>query len=144
LVKSELCYTIESMDNEKVIEDFRANGGKVGGWFAGMELLLLHVTGAKSGKEYVKPLVYTRDGDNYVVIASKGGAHEHPAWYYNLVAHPETTVEVGTETFNVKAREATGDERTSLYDAQAEKYPNFKEYQEKTDRVIPVFVLEKV
>lgn len=132
------------MDNDKVIEEFHASAGKVGGWFAGMELLLLHVTGAKSGKEYVKPLVYTKDGENFVVIASKGGAPEHPAWYYNLVAHPETTVEVGTETFKVRAREAIDEERDKLYAAQAEKYPNFSEYAAKTDRVIPVFVLEKL
>jgi deazaflavin-dependent oxidoreductase (nitroreductase family) len=132
------------MNNEKVIEEFRANGGKAGGWFANMDLLLLHVTGAKSGKEYVNPLVYTHDGDNLVVIASKGGAPDNPDWYNNLVANPETTVEVGSETFAVKAREAVGEERDKLYAAQAEKYPGFKDYQEKTDRVIPVFVLEKV
>lgn len=132
------------MNNEPVIKEFRENEGKVGGYFAGMELLLLHTTGAKSGKEYVNPLAYTHDGDNFVIIASKGGAPSNPDWYYNLVANPETTVEVGADTINVKAREAQGEERDELYAAQAEKYPGFKDYQEKTDRVIPVFVLEKV
>jgi deazaflavin-dependent oxidoreductase (nitroreductase family) len=132
------------MDNEKVIEEFRSNDGKVGGYFAGMELLLLHTIGAKSGNEHIKPLAYTKDGDNFVVIASKGGAPAHPAWYYNVLANPRMTVEVGTDTFEVEAREAVGEERDKLYAAQAELYPGFKDYQEKTERVIPVFVLEKV
>jgi deazaflavin-dependent oxidoreductase (nitroreductase family) len=133
------------MHNDTIIEEFRNNNGKVGGHFATMELLLLHNTGAKSGKEYIKPLAYTRDGDNYVVIASKGGAPEHPAWYYNVVAHPEVSIEVGSETITgLTAREARGEERDKLYAAQAEAYPGFKDYVAKAgDRTIPVFVLEK-
>jgi deazaflavin-dependent oxidoreductase (nitroreductase family) len=132
------------MNNDAVIEEFHQTGGKPGGYFAAMNLLLLHAIGAKSGKEHINPLAYTMDGDNYVIIASKGGAPEHPAWYYNLLAHPEVTIEVGTDTFTVKAHEAKEDERTRLYDAQAEQYPGFKDYEAKTDRVIPVFVLEKI
>ena len=131
------------MDNEAVIKEFRENNGKVGGYFTGMELLLMHTIGAKSGAEIIKPVAYTTDGDNFVVIASKGGAPDNPAWYYNLLAHPQMTIEVGSETVTVTAREAKGDERDRLYAAQAERYPNFKEYQEKTDRIIPVFVLAK-
>ncbi len=138
------CYT-KYMNNDSVIEEFRNNNGKVGGYFAGMELLLLHTIGAKSGKEYVNPLAYTTDGDDIVIIASKGGAPTNPDWYYNLTTHPETTIEVGNETYRVVAREATGEERDRLYAAQAEKYPGFKDYVTKAgDRIIPVFVLQKV
>jgi deazaflavin-dependent oxidoreductase (nitroreductase family) len=133
------------MHNEKIIEEFRNSNGKLGGYFESMEILLLHTIGAKSGKEYIKPVAYTKDGDNYVVIASYGGAPKHPDWYYNLVAHPNVTIEVGSETLSVKARETQGEERDKLYGAQAEKYPGFKGYIAKAgDRVIPVFVLEKV
>lgn len=130
--------------NSKVVEEFRANGGVVGGMFAGAPMIILTTTGAKSGQQRVIPLVYTRDGDRIVVIASKGGMDTNPDWYYNMVANPEVTVEVGTETFQAKATEVTGEERDRLYDAQAELMPNFKEYQEKTTRRIPVFVLERI
>jgi deazaflavin-dependent oxidoreductase (nitroreductase family) len=129
--------------NRKVIDEFRSNEGKVSGPFKGAPMILVNHTGAKSGKPYTSPLVYTRDGDNYVIIASKGGAPEDPQWFRNLVAHPEVTVEVGTETIPVRARVAEGDERTRLFRAQAERMPNFAEYAEKTTREIPVVVLER-
>jgi deazaflavin-dependent oxidoreductase (nitroreductase family) len=127
--------------NVKVIEEFRANEGRVGGMFASMPILLLHHTGARSGAERVNPLAYHRDGERYAIIASKGGAPSHPAWYHNLVAHPDTTIEVGTQTLPVRATEATGEERERLYSAQAEVMPQFAEYAEKTARTIPVIVL---
>jgi deazaflavin-dependent oxidoreductase (nitroreductase family) len=128
--------------NRQIIDEFHANGGVVGGPFEGAPMILIHHRGAKSGTEYTSPLVYTRDGDNYVIIASKGGAPEDPQWFRNVVANPEITVEVGTETFPVQARVAEGDERTRLYDAQAEAMPNFAEYAKATTRQIPVVVLQ--
>jgi deazaflavin-dependent oxidoreductase (nitroreductase family) len=131
--------------NVKVIEEFRNNGGKVGGdYFAGMELLLLHSIGAKTGQERVSPVAYTMDGDKYVIIASKGGADTHPSWYYNLLAHPDTTVEVGDQTIRVHATEASGPEQERLYDQHAAQYPRFDEYRHKTSRKIPVFTLTKL
>ncbi len=129
--------------NRQIIEEFRANGGKVSGQFAGAPLLLLSTTGAKSGQKRTNPLAYTRDGDRLVIIASKAGAPTSPDWYYNLLAHPNATVEVGTETFDVTAVVATGEERDRLYAQQAQLMPNFAEYQTKTTRVIPVVVLER-
>ena len=129
--------------NRKIIEEFHANGGKVGGQFAGGSLLLLTTTGAKSGKRRVNPLAYTTDGDRLVIIASKGGAPSSPDWYYNLVAHPKVTVEVGTETFEVTATVVAGEERDILYAKQAALMPGFAEYQKKTTRKIPVVVLER-
>ena len=130
--------------NQNVIKQFRANGGKVGPPFEGAPMLLLTTTGARSGQHRTTPLVHTRDGDDIVVLASKGGAPSHPAWYHNLVANPEVTLEVGTETFKARARVATGEERDRLYAAQAKLMPNFGEYQQKTTRRIPVVVLKRV
>lgn len=127
--------------NEKVIEEFRANGGKVGGPFEGAPLLLLHSTGARSGEPRLHPVMYLEDGDRYVIFASKAGAPTHPAWYHNLKANPETTIEVGTETIEVTASEATGDERDELFDRQAGIFSAFGEYAEKTSRTIPVMLL---
>jgi deazaflavin-dependent oxidoreductase (nitroreductase family) len=127
--------------NTQVIEDFRANGGKPGGSFEGMPLLLLHSVGANSGKEYVTPLVYLPDGENYVIFASKAGAPENPGWYHNLKAGPNVSIEVGDDKVEVLAAEATGDERDRLYSAQETLQPQFGEYAEKTDRKIPVVVL---
>jgi deazaflavin-dependent oxidoreductase (nitroreductase family) len=127
--------------NARIIEEFRANEGRVGGTFAGSTLLLLHHVGAKSGKARVNPLAYNRDGDRYVVFASKAGAPTNPDWYHNLKAHPDVTIEVGTDTIRVRAEEATGEERDRLFRAQAERSPQFAEYQSKTERVIPVIVL---
>lgn len=129
--------------NAGIIDEFRANGGKVGGMFEGAPMLLLTTTGAKSGNPYTTPVVHTDDGDRIVIIASKAGAPSNPDWYYNLVANPEVTVELGTETFQAKASVVTGEERQRLYDAQGELMPNFKEYAEKTTREIPVVVLTR-
>ena len=129
--------------NRKIIEEFHTNGGKVGGQFAGGQLLLLTTTGAKSGKRRVNPLAYTTDGDRLVIIASKGGAPSSPDWYYNLVAHPKVTIEVGTETFEATATVVAGEERDILYAKQAALMPGFAEYEKKTTRKIPVVVLER-
>jgi deazaflavin-dependent oxidoreductase (nitroreductase family) len=127
--------------NARIIEEFRANQGRVGGMFEGTPLLLLHHTGAKSGQRRTNPLVYQRDGDRYVVFASKAGAPTNPDWYHNLRAHPEITIEVGPDTIDVVASEAAGEERDRLFRAQAERSPQFAEYQKKTERTIPVIVL---
>ncbi len=130
--------------NDAVVDEFRHNRGQVTGMFAGAPLVLLSTTGAKSGKRRTTPVVYTRDGDRIVVIASKGGAPSHPDWYHNLVANPDVTVELPDETFDARAVVPTGEERERLYRAQAGVMPNFDEYQKKTKRQIPVVVLERV
>jgi deazaflavin-dependent oxidoreductase (nitroreductase family) len=127
--------------NTKVIDEFRANEGRVGGMFEHMPILLLHHTGAKSGQSRINPVAYLEDDGRYVIIASKGGAPSHPAWYHNLKAHPSVTIEVGTKTLPATASEATGAERDRLFDAQAQRLPQFAEYEQKTDRTIPVIVL---
>ncbi len=127
--------------NAQIIEEFHANDGRVGGMFEGTTLLLLHHVGARSGKDRINPLAYNRDGDRYVVFASKAGAPTNPDWYHNLKAHPNVSIEVGTDTIDVVAAEATGEERDRLYGAQVERSPSFAEYQEKTERTIPVMVL---
>ena len=129
--------------NQRIIAEFRANGGTVGGPFAGAPMLLLTTTGARSGEQRTTPLVYLPDGDRLVVIASKGGAPTHPAWYHNLVAHPDVTVEVGSETLPVRAAVLSGEERDRLYARQAGLRPAFAEYQAKTTRRIPVVALER-
>ncbi len=129
--------------NEQVVNEFRANQGKVGGPFAGAPLLLLTTVGARSGAERLNALMYTKDGDDLVVLASKGGAPDNPAWYHNVIANPSATVEVGTEKFGVTARVAGGEERDRLFQAQATEYPQFAGYQEKTTRQIPVIVLHR-
>src|SRR5690349_12633129 len=127
--------------NDGVVEGFRANGGVVPGRWGEQPLLLLTTTGARSGLPRITPLLYSRDGDRFVVIASKGGEPTHPDWYHNLLAHPEATVEVGPETFSVRARVAQGDERQRLFDQQAALMPFFAEYERTTPRTIPVVVL---
>ncbi len=127
--------------NAQIIDEFRANQGRVGGPFEGSTLLLLHHVGAKSGRDRLNPLVYNRDGERYVVFASKAGAPTNPDWYHNLKSHPDVTIEVGTDTIQVRAEEATGEERDRLFRAQTERSPQFAEYQANTDRVIPVVVL---
>jgi deazaflavin-dependent oxidoreductase (nitroreductase family) len=127
--------------NAQIIEEFHANHGRVGGMFEGMPLLLLHHTGAKSGKTRINPLACQIDDDRYVVFASKAGAPTNPDWYHNLKAHPNVKIEVGTDTIDVVASEATGDERERLYRTQAERVPQFVEYEKQTERVIPVIVL---
>lgn len=130
--------------NKKIIEEFRANEGKVGGPFADNTLLLLHTTGAKSGKERVNPLVTFEDGDRLVVIASKGGAPSHPDWYYNLLANPEVSVEYGTEVFRAKASVASESERIELYEKMESRFPAFADYKQNTSRVIPVVTLTRL
>ena len=127
--------------NAQIIEEFHANEGRVGGMFEGGTLLLLHHTGAKSGESRVNPLAYQADGGRYVIFASKAGAPTHPAWYHNLKAQPHVKIEVGTDTIDVVASEATGEERERLYRTQAERIPQFADYEQKTERVIPVIVL---
>jgi deazaflavin-dependent oxidoreductase (nitroreductase family) len=129
--------------NQLLIAEFRANGGTVSGQFAGAPLLLLNTVGAKSGAPRTTPLVYSRDGDRYVIIASKGGAPTNPAWYHNLIATPTASVEVGSEKFEVKSSVTQGEERDRLFDQQAAQMPNFAEYQRQTERLIPVVVLER-
>ena len=132
--------------NRKVIDEFRANGGKVGGMFEGATILLLHSKGTKSQRERINPLAYVRDGGRFVVIASRGGAPTNPDWYHNVVANPELTVEVGTETFRVHATISEEPERTRLYNKMVEVQPasvskTFDEYRRKVKRKIPVIVL---
>jgi deazaflavin-dependent oxidoreductase (nitroreductase family) len=133
--------------NVDVIDQFHKNDGRIDtGMFKGARLLLLTTTGAKSGQKRINPLAFTRDGENYVVIASKGGAPSDPDWYRNIVAHPEVGVEVstsdGVKRFAAHARAAQGAERERLYAAQAAIMPGFAEYQRKASREIPVVVLE--
>jgi deazaflavin-dependent oxidoreductase (nitroreductase family) len=127
--------------NSQVIEEFRANEGKAGGMFEGMPLLLLHNVGAKSGREFVTPLVYLAEGEDHVIFASKGGAPVNPGWYHNLKAEPNVSIEVGTEKLDVVATEATGEERDRLYGTQESLQPQFTEYAQNTERQIPVIVL---
>ncbi len=129
--------------NRQVIEEFRANRGKVGGMWEGRPLLLLTTTGAKSGERRTTPTMYLRDGGRLLVFASKGGAPTHPAWYHNLLAHPDVTVEVGPETYEATATVLSGEERDQLYTKQAQLFPQFGEYQAKTTRTIPVIALER-
>jgi len=130
--------------NQRIIDEFRANGGVVGGRFEGRTLLLLHTIGAKSGKERINPVAYTRDDERYVIIASKGGAPDHPDWYYNILARRVLTVEVGTETFQVYAKVAKEPERTHLFEKMVESFPGFDDYRRRTDRELPVIILKPV
>ena len=130
--------------NRRIIEEFRANAGKVGPPFEGRPMLLLHTVGRKTGQPRINPLVYLADGDRYVIIASKGGAPRDPQWYRNLMANPDVEIEVGTRTIPVKAVEVTGAERDELYARQAAIMPAFAQYQQRAGRVIPVIALEPV
>jgi deazaflavin-dependent oxidoreductase (nitroreductase family) len=135
---------VSEMDdfNRKVIEEFRANEGKVGGPFEGAPVLLLTSTGAKSGEQRTTPVVYQKDGERMVIFASKAGAPSNPAWYHNLVANPTATVEVGSDTVEVEALVTDGDERERLFQRQKELMPQFAEYEQKTTRRIPVVTLQ--
>lgn len=124
-------------------DDIRSNGRPTSGPMAGQPLMILHTIGATSGQEREAIVTYSRDGDRYVIAASKGGAPEHPAWYRNLRANPEVTVEIGGETFRARAAIATGDERDRLWTQHATELPQFQEYPKKTDRVIPMITLER-
>jgi len=128
--------------NQKIIDEFRANEGRVGGGFAGAPLLLLHTTGAKSGRERISPVMYLREDGRTYVFASKAGADTHPDWYHNLLANPEVTAEIGTETHTATATPLPDPDRARIYARQSELYPRFAEYQEKTRRPIPVVELK--
>ncbi|MHB1987731.1 MAG: nitroreductase family deazaflavin-dependent oxidoreductase [Acidimicrobiales bacterium] len=129
--------------NAQIIGEFRANGGKVGGQFEGAPVLLLHTTGAKSGAERVNPVMYLELDARVFVFASKAGAPSNPDWYHNLVANPDVTVELGTEQFSARALPLEEEERIRVYDEQARRYPGFREYQDNTERVIPVVELTR-
>ena len=129
--------------NKPIIEEFRANGGKVGGRWEGRDLLLLTTTGRRSGRSHTTPVAYAREGDRLLVFGSKGGAPKHPDWYRNLLADPHVRVEVGTERFDAVATPLVGEERDRAFAAQVERSPAFGDYQEKTDRVIPVIALAR-
>jgi deazaflavin-dependent oxidoreductase (nitroreductase family) len=131
--------------NTAIIDEFRANEGRVGGYFEGATILLLHTIGRKSGRERVNPLAYLPDGDRFIVCATKGGAPTNPDWYYNLLANPYVEIEVGTETIKVRATEIQDEhERAELYARQVERRSSFAEYPKKTIRRIPVIALERV
>ncbi len=127
--------------NAQIVAEFRESNGKVGGVFEGFPLLLLHHTGAKTGTERVTPLMYLDVGDGYAIFASKAGAPSNPDWYYNLVANPSTTIEVGTDTEEVTAQVLEGENRDRVWERQESEFPQFAEYEEKTDREIPVILL---
>jgi deazaflavin-dependent oxidoreductase (nitroreductase family) len=130
--------------NSKVIEEFRANEGKVGGSFEGAPLLLLHTVGARTGQQRVNPMMYQPVAGGYAVFASKGGAPANPDWYHNVLAHPRVAAEIGTRTVELLARVAEGQEREQIWAAQKAAYPGFADYERKTTRQIPVIVLEPV
>jgi deazaflavin-dependent oxidoreductase (nitroreductase family) len=131
--------------NENVIKEFRENDGKVGGMFEGAPVLLLHHAGAKTGTPRVSPLMYQPVGDSFAIFASKGGAPSNPDWYYNLAAHPDTTIELGSGTVKVRAREASPDERGPIWEKQKKLAPGFAEYETNAaPRQIPVILLDPV
>jgi deazaflavin-dependent oxidoreductase (nitroreductase family) len=130
--------------NTSIIEEFRANGGAVGGMFEGRPMLLLHTTGAKSGAARTTPLMYRSNGsDSWVIFASAGGAPKNPAWFANLQADPDVSIEVGTDTIAVRARVAEGAEREALWSAQQAEIPTFADYEARANREIPVVVLDR-
>ena len=135
--------TDQNTYNRQLIEEFRAERGKSDGPMAGRPLLLLTTTGAKSGQLRTRPMMYIRDGDRLLVIASNAGAPTHPDWYRNLLAHPEVTVEVGNETFKAIAIVTEGSERQRLWTRIVELYPFFADHEAKTTRQIPVIVLRR-
>jgi deazaflavin-dependent oxidoreductase (nitroreductase family) len=129
--------------NAQTIAEFRKNRGRVGGYFEGAPLLLVHTIGRRTGKERVKPVMYLKDRERYLIFASKGGSDTNPDWYHNLKSHPDVQIEVGDETIDVHAKEVTGAERDTLYARQAALYPAFADYQRRTKRIIPVIALTK-
>lgn len=130
--------------NQQIMNEFRANDGKVGGVFKDNTLLILHTTGAKTGKERENPLVTYEDGDQLVIIASAGGATSHPDWYHNLRANPIVEVEYGTEVFKARAEETSEPERTRLYEGMERRMDSFSDYKKTADRVIPVLKLTRL
>jgi deazaflavin-dependent oxidoreductase (nitroreductase family) len=129
--------------NDQIIDEFRANEGRVGGPFEGAPLLLLHHVGAKSGTERVTPMMYQAVGDDLAVFASYAGEDVHPAWYHNLLANPDVTAEVGTDTVTLHARDLPAAERAPIWEKQKADYPGFAGYEQKTSRTIPVVLLER-
>jgi deazaflavin-dependent oxidoreductase (nitroreductase family) len=129
--------------NQRIIAEFRANHGRVGGHFAGAPMLLLHTVGARSGQPRINPVMYLADGDRYLVFASKAGSDRNPDWYWNLRASPDVTIEIVDETVTVHATELTGAERDEKYRIQSERYPGFAAYQQNTSRTIPVIALTR-
>ena len=127
--------------NRQIIEEFRAHGGRVGGMFEGAPVLLLHTIGARTAQERVNPMMYLDLDGRRFVFASKAGADHHPDWYHNLVAHPDVTVEAGTDTYAATAKALTGTDRDRIYAEQARRYPRFGEYERKARRIIPVVEL---
>jgi deazaflavin-dependent oxidoreductase (nitroreductase family) len=127
--------------NAKIIGEFRANNGCVGGTWEDIPLLLLHHTGAKSSVSRVNPVAYLPNDPGYLIWAANGGAPNNPGWYHNLTAHPNTRIEIGTETINVVARQATGEQRERLFKTATRRYPQLAEAARKTDRVIPMIIL---
>jgi len=127
--------------NRKIIEEFRAKAGQVGGQFQGAPIMIVHTTGARTGEERVNPVMYLDFDGRRFVFASKAGADTNPDWYHNLMVHPDVTVEVGTDTYTATASPVTGDDRDLIFGEQARRYPGFAEYQQKTKRVIPVVEL---
>jgi deazaflavin-dependent oxidoreductase (nitroreductase family) len=130
--------------NQQIIDEFRANDGKVGGQFEGAPMVILHTTGRKTNEQRENPLVYQKVGDDIAVFGSKGGMPHHPHWYLNLVSTPEAAVEVGKESYPVKARVAEGDERERIWSEQKRRMPGFADYEKATSRQIPVIILERV
>ncbi len=128
--------------NTTIIDEFRTNAGRLGGQFEGAPVLLLHTTGAKSGRERINPMMYQEVGGDYAVFASKAGAPTNPDWYHNVVAHPDATIEIGTATRTVRARVAAGAERDRIWETQKQRYPGFADYEQRTEREIPVVILE--
>jgi len=128
--------------NSKIIAEFRANGGKVGGPFEGAPVLLLHTTGARTGQERVNPMMYQKVPGGYAVFASKGGAPTNPDWYHNLLAHPRVAAEIGADTVELTARVADAQAREPIWAAQKRAYPGFADYERRTTRQIPVVILE--
>ncbi|WP_309501145.1 nitroreductase family deazaflavin-dependent oxidoreductase [Saccharopolyspora gloriosae] len=128
--------------NTRIINEFRANGGRVGGQFDGAPMVLVHHVGAKSATQRVNPMMYQKVGDAYAVFASAAGADKNPDWYHNLLAHPDTEIEVGTDTVAVRARDLPAEERDPIWERQKRDYPGFAGYEAKTSRVIPVVLLE--
>ena len=129
--------------NRQIIEEFRANAGRVGGPFEGAPLLLLHTTGARTGRERINPTMYQNLGGSVAVFASKAGAPSHPDWYHNLLANPEVTAEIGSDTRRFRARTATGDERARIWDQQKQDYPGFADY-ETTDTPCPITTADNI
>jgi len=137
------CVIAANRHNQQIVDEFRANGGQVGGYFAGATMVLLTTTGARSGKQTVSPVVATKDGDRLLIYASAAGAPNNPAWYHNLVANPDVTVEFETERFSARAAVVTGAERDRLWAEQVARAPGFGDYQRKTPRTIPVVALTR-